>query len=200
VEENQRERMLDAVADVASFKGYAAMSVEDIVATAGVSRRTFYDHFKDKEDAFLAAYDAIGAKAIARVQVAYDSSKTFMDGVAACLQTFLEFASSEPQYAEMCIVEVLAAGPRAVERRDVVMRAFARLLHQGAQTMADSIHPPELTAETVIGGLFEILHSRVMRGEATQLLELLPDLAYSMMVSYLGHEAAEREAARLRVG
>ena len=59
VASNQRERILDAVADVASLAGYASMSVEGIIATAGVSRRTFYDHFADKQEAFLAAYDAI---------------------------------------------------------------------------------------------------------------------------------------------
>ena len=77
VASNQRERILDAVADVVSFAGYAAMSGEEIIATAGVSRRTFYDNFKSKEDAFLTAYNAVGAELSERVQAAYGASESF---------------------------------------------------------------------------------------------------------------------------
>src|ERR1700733_1994386 len=154
---NQRERMLDAVADVVSFKGYVAMSVEDIVSAAGVSRRTFYDNFKSKEEAFLAAFDAVGGELIRRVGVTYDASPRFADGVISGLRAFLEFAASEPRYADMCMVEVLAAGPAAIGRRNAVMSALAKLLHRGAQTVPDGIQPPELTTETVVGGVYEVV-------------------------------------------
>lgn len=200
VQSNQRQRILDAVADVVSFAGYAAMSVEDIIATAGVSRRTFYDHFKSKEDAFLTAYDAIGAELFERVQAAFRSSDTFASGVVACLRAFLEFVAAEPRYAEMCIVEALAAGPAAIERRNAVMRMLAELLYEGAQTVPGGNRPPELVAETIVGGIYEIVYSRVLHGTTEELPELLPDLAYSMMLPYLGHAAAEREVARLTGG
>jgi len=189
---NQRERMLDALADVVSFKGYVAMSVEDIVSAAGVSRRTFYDNFKGKEDAFLEAFDAVGSELIRRVGATHDANERFADGVIDGLRAFLEFAASEPRYADMCIVEVLAAGPAAIGRRNIVMKAIAELLHRGAQTVPSGIRPPELTAETVVGGVYEVVYSRVLQGEAADLPTLLPDLAYSMMLPYLGHEDAER--------
>ena len=198
VESNQRQRMLDAVADVVSMAGYAAMSVEDIIATAGVSRRTFYDNFTSKEDAFLTAYDAVGAELFSRVRAAYDSSPTFASGVILCLKAFLEFAASEPRYAEMCMVEALAAGPAAVERRNAVMKTLAKLLYDGAQTVPGGSRPPELVAEAIVGGIYEIVYSRVLQGQAEKLPELLPDLAYSMMLPYLGHAAAERAIADLR--
>jgi len=197
VEDNQRLRILDAVADVVSLVGYQAMSVEDVVTTAGVSRRTFYDHFGGKDDAFLTAYDVIGATLLAHVRAAYDASKTFSEGVVACLRAFLEGVASEPQYADMCIVEALAAGPAAIERRNAVMNAFAQLLRQGAETVAGGIRPPDLIAETIVGGIYEIVYSRVMQGKTSELPALLPDLAYSMMIPYVGHEAAEKEVRRL---
>jgi AcrR family transcriptional regulator len=197
VESNQRQRMIDAVADVVSFKGYVAMSVDDIIGTAGVSRRTFYDNFKSKEDAYLAAFDEIGLRAVVRVQGAYAKSTRFAQGVVACLREFLDFAAAEPRYAEMCIVEVLAAGQAAVGRRNRVMKELATLLHQGAQTVPNGIRPPDLTAETVIGGIYEVIYARVLAGQATELPGLLGDLAYSMMLPYLGHEAAEREVREL---
>jgi AcrR family transcriptional regulator len=198
VQANQRERILDAVADVVSLAGYQAMSVEDIIAAAGVSRRTFYDNFKSKEDAFLAALDAVGGQLLERVRAVYDSSESFAGCVLACLATFLEFIASEPRYADMCIVEVLGAGSAAIERRNAVMKALAGMLHTGAQTVEGGIRPPELTAETIIGGTYEILYSRVLQGKTSELLGMLPDLAYSMMLPYLGHTVAEREVRRAR--
>lgn len=198
VEANQRQRILDAVADVVSLAGYQAMSVEDVVGAAGVSRRTFYDHFRSKEDAFFAAYEEIGAELVMSVRDAYDTSKTFPDGVIACLAAFLEFVASRPHYADMCIVEVLAAGPAALARRNAVMKAMAHLLQRGAETLEDGIRPPELTAETIVGGIYEIVYSRVLQGRTAELPQLLPDLAYSMMQPYVGHVEAEGMVAPLR--
>lgn len=198
VEANQRQRILDAVADVVSLAGYQAMSVEDVVGAAGVSRRTFYDTFKSKEDAFLTAYDEIGLRLVLAVKESYDASETFPEGVVNCLRTFLEFTASVPHYADMCIVEVLAAGPPALTRRNGVMKAMAALLEKGAATMPDGIVPPPLTAETIVGGIYEVVYSRVLEGRTIELPGLLPDLAYSMMLPYVGHAKAEEMVAPLR--
>lgn len=197
VAEHQRIRILDAVADVVSLVGYGAMSVESIVGAAGVSRRTFYDNFKSKEDAFLAAYDKVGNELFDRIRTAYAASDSFATGVIACLGAFFEFAAGQPQYADMLIVEVLAAGQAAIERRNAVMRTLAELLHSGAETLHVEPRPPALTAETMIGGIYEIVYARVLDGQVKVLPELLPDVAYSMMVPYLGHTQAAAEINRL---
>jgi AcrR family transcriptional regulator len=190
VAHNQRERILDAVAEVVSLGGYAQMSVEDIVVTAGVSRRTFYDHFKSKEDVFLDAYDAVVAQVVATVQEAFAANTTFEDRVRECLGAFLGFVASEPAFADMCIVEVMVAGPRAVERRNLAMRAFVALIEQGAKEIKGAHKPPPLAAETIVGGIYEVVYSRILQGEGAQLPALLPDLAYSLLVPFVGPEAA----------
>jgi AcrR family transcriptional regulator len=197
VESNQRQRILDAVADVTSLAGYSDMSVEDIIVTAGVSRRTFYDNFKDKEEAFLAAYDEIVAHLTKRIREAFERANTFPGRIRDCLAVFLGFLASEPRFAELCIVEVFAAGPRALERRNAVMRAFAQLIRTAADELGEGARrPPELTAETIVGGVYEVVYSRVLGGESAAVIELRQDLAYSMMLPYLGHAAAAREAAK----
>lgn len=189
---NQMRRMLDAVATVVSEKGYVAMSVGDIIKAAGVSRRTFYDNFNNKEEAYLASFDSIADELLTKVTAAYASSKSFVDGVTACMREFLELAADQPGYAQMCIVEVLAAGPTAIARRNAMMGALVAVLDEGAKTLPDSLRPPPLTAEIVIGGAYEVVYSRVLAGEATSLPSMLPDLAYSVMLPYVGREAAER--------
>jgi AcrR family transcriptional regulator len=193
---NQRERILDAVADVSSLAGYSAMSVEDIIVTAGVSRRTFYDHFSDKQEAFLAAYDAVVAQLVRRVQGAFAANTTFAGQIRDCLAEFLGFVASEPRFADMCIVEVLAAGPQAIERRNAVMRTFAQMVHAAAEGDGTPQQPPEITAETIVGGIYEVVYSRVIQGQTSQLMGLLPDLGYSLMLPYIGHAAAQKEAAK----
>jgi AcrR family transcriptional regulator len=196
VETNQRQRIFDAIADVTSLVGYAAMSVEQITGTAGVSRRTFYDAFKSKQDAFLAALDSATERLVARVRAAYDERDTFPEEVRNGLAAFLEFLSDDPRYADMLVVEIMAAGPEAIERRNAVMRGFAELLRSAAEALPRGRRPPDLTAETIVGGIYEVVHSRVLQGQAGDLRALLPDLAYSMMQPYIGHEQAQIEAAK----
>ena len=196
VEANQRERILEAVADVTSLAGYVAMSVEEIIGTAGVSRRTFYDTFTSKEEAFLAALDGVVADLLSRVRATYDANDDFPGGVRDSLAAFLEFVTQESRYADMLLIESLAAGPAAIERRNTTLRTFAEMLRRGAEQIENGRRPPDLTAETIIGGIYEVVYSRVIGGEVNKLPALLPDLAYSMMQPYIGDQAARREAAK----
>src|SRR5688572_8706591 len=108
---NQRERILSAVGDVASVAGYSDMTVEGVIVTAGVSRRTFYEHFKSKDEAFLAAFDAVLEQLFAAVRDAYGREQRAEARLSAALAAFLGFFAREPGFARMCIVEALAAGP-----------------------------------------------------------------------------------------
>jgi hypothetical protein len=78
------------------------------------------------------------------------------------------------------------------------MKAMADLLEAGAETIENGLHPPRLTSETIVGGIYEIVYSRVLQGKTAQLPSLLPDLAYSMMLPYVGHVEAEKIVAELR--
>jgi AcrR family transcriptional regulator len=200
VVQNQRERILAAVADVTSSASYADLTVEGIIVTAGVSRRTFYEHFKNKDDAFLAAYDEISALLVQRVFAAVDAASGFSEKATAGLGTFLDFLASEPAFARMCIVEVLAAGPDAIGRRNDAMKAFAGLIDYNARELLDDSIALALTAETIVGGIYEVVYSRVLRGEIKDLPALLPELAYSALLPYIGPEAAGAERQRLLEG
>ena len=195
--DNQRERILAAVADVTSVAGYRAMSVEDVIVTAGVSRRTFYEHFKNKDDAFLAAFDAVLAQLLAAVQDAYEREEQAADRLRAGLAAFLDFIAREPSFARMCIVESLAAGTEAINRRNAAMATFATIIDENARALGTPMQPPQLTAETIVGGIYEVIYTRVVRGEIRDLPRLLPDLMYSAVLPYAGPEAALAEYQRL---
>jgi AcrR family transcriptional regulator len=199
VAQNQRDRILAAVAEACSAKGYGTMSVEDVIAAAGVSRRTFYEHFKNKEHAFLAAYDAVVVQLFGRVNGAVESAETLQDKVRAGLSAFLGFLASEPAFARMCIVDVLAAGPEAVARRDGAMRGFSQLILENVRAVIGEDAPPALDviSETVVGGIYEVVYARVLRREFGELPRLVPDLVYALLLPFIGQRAALEEYRRL---
>jgi AcrR family transcriptional regulator len=197
VAQNQRERILAAVADVTSAASYGEMTVEDVIVVAGVSRRTFYEHFKNKQEAFLESYDAVVEQLLAAVIAALEAESTFVARVRAGLGAFLDFLAREPAFARMCLVEVMAAGPDAVARRNGAMMAFGALVQDNAVELLEPPLPPPLTAETIVGGVYEVVYSRVLRGEIRSLPELLPDLTYSMLLPYVGLQEAAAERERL---
>ena len=197
VAENQRERILAAVADVVSAASYGELTVEGIIVTAGISRRTFYEHFKNKDDAFLAAYDEAAGQLLTAVRAAYESREGFAERTGTGIGTFLALPAADPAFARMCIVEALAAGPEAIRRRNDTMRAFADLIDRNAQELLAGQVAPGLTAETIVGGIYEVVYTRVLRGVIRDLPALLPDLTYSALRPYLGPEAAAAERRRL---
>lgn len=199
VVENQRERILTALAAVCTAKGYPAVTVEDICVRAGVSRRTFYDLFADKEQCFLAAYEQIALRLLTTFDEAYRAAeRSWPERVGAALRALIKLLAAEPELARVGTVEVLAAGPRALARRDGALRAFSAYFDGGRAALPESMADRELVTEAVVGGLYELLYSYVLEGRGDELSELLPDLLYCAVVPYVGHARAmaAREAER----
>ena len=109
VEKNQRERILRAVVEVASETGYGALTVRDVIEAAGVSRRTFYDHFDNKEEAFLASYHLVVGRLAVDVEESSSKGSNWCESILFGLATFLDIMARDPALAHLLVVEVLAA-------------------------------------------------------------------------------------------
>ncbi len=193
---NQRERILDAVLQAASQSGYAAMRIEDVIAIAGVSRRTFYDHFANKEEAFLAAYELVLEQLLSAVTSAFASGESWTSRVRRGLAAFLNLLASEPVLAQVCVVEALAAGPRALARRTAAMEEFQALLQPPkGDALATSTAPP-VAVEAIVGGIYEVIYSRVTSQRTEELPSLLPSLLHSALLPFVGADVAEAEYER----
>jgi len=136
--------MLDAIAEVVAVRGYGAATVADVIDCAGVSRKTFYEHFRDKEDCFLAAYDAGVELLMATMREAGDDLRP---RIAAYLQTL----AAEPALARTFLIEIGAAGPRALERRRQVHEAFAAMAGDAPEALACVGATNELVTREVAG-------------------------------------------------
>jgi AcrR family transcriptional regulator len=192
VASNQRERILAAVTQAAAELGYAEMSVEAIIVRAGVSRRTFYEHFKNKEDAFLAAYDAAVHQALTRIRHAYLNQSTALERLRAGIRAYLQFLANDPDIARMAIVEAVAAGPRAIARRTDALQMFAEVIEDNIRELVPSCRRPALTAETVVGGIYEVVSSRILADRTDE----LPGLADDLLVAVLMLDVNPQELTR----
>jgi AcrR family transcriptional regulator len=174
----QRERLLHGIAETVAQRGYAATPVAEVLKTAGVSRRTFYEQFADKEDCFLAAYDAIVRLCTERMVAGYHAGATWEDGIALAYDALLGTLAAEPEFAHLGVVEVLAAGPRALARREAALRRFARFIDFTRERAEATATPPTLVGQAIVGGIHELVYSRIVRGEATQLPQLTDELLH----------------------
>jgi AcrR family transcriptional regulator len=189
---NQRDRILTAVAEVVAEKGFAAMTVEDIVQQSGVSRRTFYDLFADKREAFFAAYDAVTEQCTIATAEAFLSSTVWQEQVRLGLQAFFGFLSKEHAFTRMGFMEIPLAGPEGEARHLAGRAGFEAFLAPG-EALAGRPIPPAVP-KAVGGGIFELAYSCVERGRVDELPSLLPAAVYHALSPYLGLEVAAREA------
>ena len=133
---NQRDRIVESVIEVVSETGYAGLTVRAVVERAGVSRRTFYEHFSNKEDVFLAVYDVVVERLAGDVRLAYAGGRTYPQQVALGLEMFLGRLAAYPALAHVCIVQVLAAGPQALARRAHALQTFCDLIRPAGERLA----------------------------------------------------------------
>jgi AcrR family transcriptional regulator len=180
---HQRERLLVAFAETVATYGYASSSVERVSARAGVSRRTFYEQFADKEDAYLQLYQQLTRDLIARVTAAGDDSVADSDWPRRCLDALLAYIAAEPLFARLCVVDVLGAGPTAIAARDACLRSFAALVERLAAATNDRPLAP-LAAEGLVGAIYDVIYNRVAQEQTTDLPDLLDDL-HSFCLSVL---------------
>jgi AcrR family transcriptional regulator len=193
---SQRARMLEAMAHAVAAKGYAATTVADVVGGAGVSRKTFYEHFQDKEDCFLAAFDAgVGVLVNAVERATLEATGEWREHIRAGVHAYLTTLASSPDFARTFLIEVLAAGPNALERRAEVHGRFAELLKKLHETYRVD-HPdeiPELPDEVfvaVVGAVNELVSDRVRKGRTAELPELAPVISYLQIAFLAGHREA----------
>ena len=193
--ELQRARILSAAFDVASERGFQDMSVTQVVDRSGVSRRTFYEHFSDREDCCLAAFDQALARVSERVMLAYRAERSWRERVRAGLIALLSFLDEEPRMGRVLVCQSLVCGHAVLARR---ARVFAQLTHaiaEGQEQGDDAIHA-SVTAEGVVGGVLTVIQARLEQADREPLLGLANQLMGMIVLPYLGVAARRRELER----
>lgn len=196
VSHNQRERIFDAIAKATAQSGYPDLGLEDIAAGASISLQTFYQHFANKEEAFLATYEVGHAKAVAAVSRALDLHLDWAENVKIGARALLEFLASEPAYAHLACVDVLIAYPHVARRVDEANHSYAELLDFRLDASAPSRLPTPIVGEAIVGGIFELLHDFILHGRTAHLPDLTEHVCYIALAPFIGAQAAWDVASR----
>jgi AcrR family transcriptional regulator len=212
VAEIQRARILVAMTELVREHGVAGVLVAHVVDRSGVSRRTFYELFDDREDCFAAAFEHALERATAVVAPAYVGEGVAGVGVndawarriRAGLGALLGFLEEEPALGGLCVVDALAGGRDVLERRARILDALIDAVHQGgARSRGGSgggprsgARPPRIVAEGAVGAVFAIVHARLRERDPRPLVPLLNQLMGMIVLPYLGPEVAVRELKR----
>lgn len=193
----QRERLIAAMLRAAAELGYRQATVQDVIDRAGVSRPTFYEHFANKEDCFLAAFDTTATRLRERIDAAAAKGEdNWRDRLRFSLEELLRFVSQEPDAARALIVEARAASATALLRRDALLDYFSGCVDSLVRDhLSTATSHSEITAAGVVGGVEALLYSRLNKGELDEVDALLPSLMYFVVLPYEGHEAASEELA-----
>jgi AcrR family transcriptional regulator len=191
---SQRERILDAVAQLSAEKGFTNLTLEDIAGRASISLQAFYEHFAGKEDAFLVAYEVGHGKALALVERAHDAAPDWPNAVRAGITTLLEFLASEPAFAHLALVDALIATAQTADRATKGFAQYTELLAPGFEQAPDDSKPPAVSIEAIAGGIFELCLTYTVQGHVGELTELAPWVVYFALAPFLGTEVAGRVA------
>jgi AcrR family transcriptional regulator len=203
VVKNQRERIVDATAAIVAEKGLAALTIPEIASRASVSHETFYEMYPTKQDAFLGT-QKVGLHQAFQIAVgAYEQHKQgdWPRGISEGLRALILYLQSEPAHAHLSIVDTFAVSPDTLAIRDEVLQGFSYYFRPPERPPAkDGIEVPDVAAEAVVGGVWQVLHHYVAHGAFAELVQATPQLNYLLLSPFLGPKKAAKAARRAPVG
>jgi AcrR family transcriptional regulator len=191
----KRQRILRGMLEAVGTRGYEQTTVQDAIAKVGLYRQAFYDNFHDKEECYLEAIDAGSAWVELAMRRAVDGEVGWRGQLRAALGGLLGFLDEEPAIGRALLVEVHAAGPRAVAKRTEAMERAASAIDLAREESEEDA--PAIAAEAVVAGILAVLHSRLAGQRSEGFARLLPELMYLAVLPYFGADVA---AAEMRAG
>ena len=184
---SQRQRLLEAIVELVAEKGYPDVTIGEIVSRAGTAKRTFYDHFADKLQCFLAALDGITDTLVAASARFFAVSGTVRERCEYSMRGYLELLASMPNTAKVFYLEAVAAGPESVTRRHAVQLKFARNivgLSRAAALAGEGQELSELHAMAVVGAMHQMIYGQLLQHGPDSLLEIIDDVV-TLSVAFL---------------
>ena len=173
--EPHHTRLLQALAVVAAEKGLAAATVSDVVREAGVSKRTFYEHFSDKDACFLTLYRQASASALRTLRDSVQPERSWQAQLESALHAYFSHLASGPQLLRTLFVEIHHLGEAGAAVRREVMRTLADFMRETVNRDRDAAHAlSDAMARAAVGAITELVLDAIERGEQARLTELTP--------------------------
>ena len=175
----QRGRLLTGMLEVVAENGYAAATVGAVLSRARISRQTFYEHFADKQDCFLAAFDRSADHFAALIERSLGSAHDpVLERLDRIIEAYLGALAGNPANARVFMIEIYAAGYPAVARRLARSEAFAVVLADAVTTGRRwrGGLDPLFVARSVTGAVGGLVTERINAGDVAGLPGLRPQI------------------------
>ena len=199
MEEVQRTRILEAMAEAMAERGAAGstVTVADVIARAGVSSTAFHEELPDRDACLLAAFELGVERASRGVLAAYDAEPRWLDAIKAALVALLAFLEEEPALGRLLVVYSLSGGEPVLRRRARILGALAAAVDRGRlEGPAGKQQPPAVIAEGVVGAVLAVLQNRLLAEDRAGVMDLFGSLVSIIVLPYLGAGVARRELTR----
>lgn len=182
----QRERIAYATAEAIRAKGYANITVADIVATAGLSRDVFYTHFRDKQAAFEEAIQLLFEQLLATMASAFfGSSGSWPEQVWEAGRAFARFLEGDPALANFLFVGTYAP-PVYIGRVHDFVLAFTVFVEHGNRHEPQTEEVPRIVSEAIVCSVLEAVTFQVRNDRVTDLWGLIPLITYMVFAPFMG--------------
>jgi len=188
-----RERIREAVMELALELGWEGITLEALLGRAGVDRDEFRRHFDDLRDCYLQIYLENAAEFDERVFSAFDRAPSWREGVRAAAYAAARHIRDHPRGASFSLLQRFDVGDIIQEHRERQLRGVVERIDLGRQELDDPDSLSPLVAEGVMGSVYELLIGEFQRGNGDRIEEFVPTLMYVGVRPYLGHEAALEE-------
>jgi AcrR family transcriptional regulator len=195
VDRNQRERLIAGVIEVVAAEGYAKTTIAAIVATARLSKKTFYDHFRNKEECFDAAYESTFDLLRAEVAAVEGEKSEWGPWVRARIERLLALWGEDPDRASFFLIAPAGVGDQVSVRHHEAMRELVGELVAGAPRRRGKSEAEGTREQALAGGISRLVVRKLDDGEARKLDELAPALSELMLRPYVGDAEAARVAS-----
>jgi len=194
--DGERQRIVTAIAKAVAAYGYTRLTVEQILAYAGIASDEFEAYFPSLEQGLSAAQEEFLERLRLEVAAACDLDRAWPDNVRAALDAALAYIADGNAMARGFAVEATASSLAASERQNAALETFVDLLRQGRRYYPRAADMPPETERALVGGVASIVSGRLLSEEPQALIELEPQLAEFLLAPYLGRAEANRFAQR----
>lgn len=194
----KRQRILEGMLEAVGNAGYEAASVRMVLDQTGLYRQAFYDEFADKDVCYLEALAYGVAKFEAIASAGAEPEEGWRAKLRAGIGAVLDVLDADPGIGRALIVEVHAAGPKALKIRSEAMKRVTDFIDSARHASTGTETPPPIAAEGIVAGMHAVVHAKLASGDEDGFRQLLPDFMYFAVLPYFGAEVAgaEMKAAR----
>jgi AcrR family transcriptional regulator len=196
--QSQRDRILQAMAETMAERGYAAATVTEVVDRAGVSRATFYELFRGKDDCMMSAANTMLGEVVTIVTTQYSPDKPLVHVIRDAMAAMLALMAQRPAYAKLAFTEARVSTPAVRQTYQSGVNVLLSLLDQIRVDGDGNTEIPPRTARGAIGACEALIREQISAGRTEDLPEILPEMLYGALVPYIGLDAALEQARLAR--